>query len=169
MTTTTWRFEDASGEHRVEFEDADSAFTLDLGDDALPLPALNGGSTQLPDDRHRTSTFSIVLGVVEAGVAVANRLTAAAAAGGSRVAGREGVDGKPGDADLPVEECAESVGSLFPLRPVEGGAPLREHVALELALGLAEANRFLQARLDDGDRPPSTGPRRMLVQGGAVC
>jgi hypothetical protein len=41
-------------------------------------------------------------------------------------------------------------GALFPLRQVEGGARLREHVALELALGLAEANRFLQARLDDG-------------------
>jgi hypothetical protein len=57
---------------------------------------------------------------------------------------------EPGDADLPVEECAESAGALFPLCPVEGGARLREHVALELALGLAEANRFLQARMDDG-------------------
>jgi hypothetical protein len=70
--------------------------------------------------------------MVEAGVAVTNRLAAAAAAAGSRVAGRERVDGKPGDADLPVEESAESAGALFPLRPVEGGVGLREHVALDL-------------------------------------
>jgi hypothetical protein len=50
--------------------------------------------------------------VAEAGVAVANRLTAAARPG-SRVAGRERIDGKPGDADLPVEECAESAGRSF--------------------------------------------------------
>jgi hypothetical protein len=80
--------------------------------------------------------------VVEAGVAVANRLTASAAAAGSRVAGRERIDGKPGDADLPVEECAKSA-ALFPLRSVEDGARVGEHVALELPLGLAEANRFL--------------------------
>ena len=96
-----------AAEHRVEFEDADSAFTLDLGDDALPLSALNGG--RLPNDRNGTSAFSIVLEVVEAGVVVTNRLAAAAAATGSRVAGRDARSRKPGDADLPVEDCAESV------------------------------------------------------------
>ena len=72
-----------------------------------------GGSIGLSDDRHRTPTFSIVLEVVEAGVAVTNRLAAAAAATGSRVAGPERVDWKPGDADLPLEECAESCRKRF--------------------------------------------------------
>ena len=121
---------------------------------------------KLPDDRHRTSTFSIVLGVVEAGVAAANRLTAAAAAGGSRVAGRERVDGKPGDADLPVEECADSAGALFPLRPIEGGARLREHVTLTLTLGLAKANRLSHARLDGRSGP--VADRARVWPGGAA-
>jgi hypothetical protein len=38
-------------------------------------------------------------------------------------------------------------------------ARLREHVALDLALGLAEANRFLQARLDDGSWGREKVPR----------
>ena len=84
--------------------------------DALPLPALDGGSIRLSDDRHRPSALSIVLDVVETGVAVANRLAAAAPATGSRGAGRERVDGKLGDADLPVEECAESAARSFEKR-----------------------------------------------------
>jgi hypothetical protein len=91
--------------------------------------------------------------VVEASVAVTNRLAAAAAATGSRVARRERVYGKPGGADLPVEDSAESAGALFPLHPVEGGVRLREHVALDLALGLAEVNRFLEARVDGRPGP----------------
>ena len=65
-----------------------------------------------------------------AGVAVANGLTAAVAAAGTVVAGREGLYGKPGYVNLPVEECVESVVALFQLRPVESGARLQEHVAL---------------------------------------
>jgi hypothetical protein len=140
-------------EHRVELDDADAPLALDLGDRAFPLPAFEGGGIRLSDDRHRPSAFSIEFEVVEAGVAVTNRLAAAAAATGCRVAGRERVDGKPGAADPPVEECAESAGALFPLRPVEGGARLREQVALDLALGLAEANRFLEARVDGRPGP----------------
>jgi hypothetical protein len=67
-------------EDRVEFEDTDSP-TLDRGDGAFPLPSLEGGSILLSDDRHRAPALTIVLVVVKAGVAVAKRRTAVAAAG----------------------------------------------------------------------------------------
>jgi hypothetical protein len=60
-----------------------------------PASRTQWGSIRLSNDRHGTSAFSIVFGVVKTGVAVANRLAAAAPATGNRVAGRERVEGNP--------------------------------------------------------------------------
>ena len=56
------------------------------------------------------------IGASSASVAVAGRLAAAAPATGSCGAGRERVDGKLGDADLPIEECAESAARSYEKR-----------------------------------------------------
>ena len=140
---------------------------LDLGDCAFPLSALEGGSIWLSHDRYRTPAIPIILQVVEAGVAVANRLRAAAATGGRAYrAGRERIGGEPGGVDLPVEDFAEGAGALFSLRPVEGGADLREHAAPQLTLGLAEANRLSHAGLD-GRVGPVMDSARVRLDGAA--